>query len=187
MDSLFRVSIPSEDPSCNQMFKSRIVRGLELKLQQKSVQADLISLPEFDIILEMDWLSFQVEVIDFRQRSVSVRPPSGKPFVFEAARHQQFPHVISYLCARKFIKRGYQTFLASIVFVTEPFSEKLEDFDVVREFSGVFPDDVAGIPPDREVDFLIELMPGTADIKGTIPVITCGDGGAQSSDSGSFR
>ncbi|XP_073037952.1 uncharacterized protein [Primulina eburnea] len=159
MDSGFRVSIPSGD----QMFTSRIVRGLELRLQQKAVRADLIvlPLPEFDIILGMDWLSSHGAVIDFRQRSVSVRPPSGKPFVFEAARHQQFPHVISCMCARKLIKRGCQTFLASIVSVSELVSQRLEDVDVVNEFSSVFPDDVSGIPPDREVEFSIELMPGT--------------------------
>ncbi|XP_075521405.1 uncharacterized protein LOC142554626 [Primulina tabacum] len=59
----FRVSIPSKD----QMFTSRIVRGLELRLQQKAVQADLIvlPLPEFDIILGMYWLSSNGAVIDF--------------------------------------------------------------------------------------------------------------------------
>ncbi|XP_075521463.1 uncharacterized protein LOC142554682 [Primulina tabacum] len=62
------------------------------------------------------------------------------------------------------IKRGCQAFLASIVLVTEPVSQRLEDIYVVREFSGVFPDDVAGIPPDREVEFLIELMPWTVPI-----------------------
>ncbi|XP_075475626.1 uncharacterized protein LOC142507780 [Primulina tabacum] len=144
----FRVSIPSR----NQMFTSQIVKRLKLRLQQKAVQEDLIVLllPEFDVILGMDWLSSHGAVIDFRQRSVSVRTPSGKPFVFEAARHQQFPHVISFLCARKFIKRGCQAFLVSIVSVTEPVSQRLEEIDVVRESSGVFPDDVAGIPPDRE-------------------------------------
>ncbi|XP_073035230.1 uncharacterized protein [Primulina eburnea] len=162
MDSGFRVSIPSGD----QMFTSRIVRGLELRLQQKAVRADLIvlPLPEFDIILGMDWLSSHGAVIDFRQRSVSVRPPSGKPFVFEAARHQQFPHVISCMCARKIIKRGCQAFLASIVSVSEPVSQRLEDVDVVSEFSSVLPDDVSGIPPDREVEFSIELMAGTMPI-----------------------
>ncbi|XP_073025163.1 uncharacterized protein [Primulina eburnea] len=162
MDLGFRVSIPSGD----QMFTSRIVRGLELRLQQKTVQADLIvlPLPEFDIILGMDWLSSHGGVIDFHQRSVSVRPPSAKLFVFEAARHQQFPQVISFLCARKLIKRGCQEFLASIVSVAESVSQRLEDVVVVSEFPSVFPDDVSGIPPAREVDFSIELVPGTIPI-----------------------
>ncbi|XP_073049486.1 uncharacterized protein [Primulina eburnea] len=162
MDSVFRVSIPSGD----QMFASQIVKRLELRLQKYMVHPDLIvlSLPEFDIILGMDWLSCHGAVIDFRQKSVSVRPPIGKPFVFAAARHQQMPHVISCLCARKLMRRGFQTFLASIVSMAEPDSQRLEDIDVVREFSSVFPDDVAGIPQDREVDFSIELMLGTVPI-----------------------
>ncbi|XP_073304588.1 uncharacterized protein [Primulina huaijiensis] len=134
MDLGFRVSIPSGD----QMFTSRIMRGLELRLKQKAVQ-----------------------------RSVSVRPPSGKPFVFEEARHQQMSHVISCMCARKLINRGCQEFLASIVSVIEPVSQRLEDVDVVSEFSGVLPDDVSGIPPDSEVDFSIEIMPGTVPISKT--------------------
>ncbi|XP_075483704.1 uncharacterized protein LOC142523861 [Primulina tabacum] len=162
MDLGFRVSIPSGD----QMFTSQIVRGLELKLQHKALRADLIVLPfpEFDIILDMDWLSSHGAAVDFRQRSVSVRPPSGKPFVFEASRHQQMPQVISCMSARKLIKRGCQKFLASIVSVTEPVGQRLEDADVVSEVSSVFLDDVSESPPDREVDFSIEIMLGTMPI-----------------------
>ncbi|XP_073041838.1 uncharacterized protein [Primulina eburnea] len=162
MDSGLRVSILSED----QMFTSQIVKRLELRLQKYLVHADLIvlSLQEFDIILGMDWLSSHGGVNDFRQRLVYVIQPNGKPFVFEATRHQQFSHVISCLCARKLIKRGFHSFLASIVSVTEPVSQRLEDVDVVSEFSSVFPEDVSGIPPDREVDFSIELMLGTVPI-----------------------
>ena len=38
---------------------------------------------------------------------------------------------------------------------------RLEDIPVVREFPDVFPDDLPGLPPDREIDFHIELAPGT--------------------------
>ncbi|KAL5558538.1 hypothetical protein UlMin_034749 [Ulmus minor] len=41
---------------------------------------------------------------------------------------------------------------------------KLEDVPVVNEFKGVFPEDLPGIPPDREITFEIELLPGTAPI-----------------------
>ncbi|XP_073314725.1 uncharacterized protein [Primulina huaijiensis] len=164
MDTEFSVTIPFED----QMFTYQIVKRLELWLQKYTVQADLIVLPlsKFEIILGIDWLSSHGAVIDFRQRSVPVRSTRGKPFVFEATRHQQMPHVISCLCARKLMRRGCQAFLASIVSVSEPVEQRLEDVDVVREFYGVFPDDVSGIPPDREEDFSIEIMPDTVPISG---------------------
>jgi len=41
---------------------------------------------------------------------------------------------------------------------------RLEDIRVVCEFSDVFPDDLPGMPPDRDIEFVIELLPGTAPI-----------------------
>jgi hypothetical protein len=41
---------------------------------------------------------------------------------------------------------------------------QLEDIPVVCEYPDVFPDDLPGMPPDRDVKFVIELQPGTAPI-----------------------
>ena len=41
---------------------------------------------------------------------------------------------------------------------------KLDDIPVVREFSDVFPKDLPGIPIDREIEFSIDLLPGTSPI-----------------------
>ncbi|XP_073019292.1 uncharacterized protein [Primulina eburnea] len=162
MDLGFGVPIPSGDL----MFKSQIVNRLKSRLQKSAVQADLIMLPlpEFKIIVGMDCLSLNEAIIDCRRRSVSIRPPSGKPFIFEAARHQQMSYIISFICARKLMKRSCQDFLASIVTVTKPVSQRLEEVEVVRNFPIIFPDEVSSIPLGREVEFSIELMLGTLPI-----------------------
>jgi hypothetical protein len=41
---------------------------------------------------------------------------------------------------------------------------QLEDIPGVCEYPDVFPDDLPGMPPDRDVEFVIELQPGTAPI-----------------------
>ena len=41
---------------------------------------------------------------------------------------------------------------------------EIEDIHVVREFPDVFPEDLPGLPPDREVEFSIDLVPGTTPI-----------------------
>ena len=41
---------------------------------------------------------------------------------------------------------------------------KVDRVPVVREYADVFPDDLPGLPPDREVEFGIDLVPGTAPI-----------------------
>jgi hypothetical protein len=44
------------------------------------------------------------------------------------------------------------------------FELKLEDIHVVREFPDVFPNDLPRMPPERVIEFKIELQPGTAPI-----------------------
>ena len=41
---------------------------------------------------------------------------------------------------------------------------RLEDISIIKEFLDVFPDDISGLPPDREVEFTIDLIPETEPI-----------------------
>jgi hypothetical protein len=43
-------------------------------------------------------------------------------------------------------------------------AKSLDEIPVVREYPDVFPDDLSGMPPDRAVEFKIELQPGTAPV-----------------------
>lgn len=61
------------------------------------------------------------------------------------------------------LKKGCEGFLAYIV-ADHPDGACLEDIPIVREFIDVFPEDLPGLPPDREVEFTIELVPGTTPI-----------------------
>jgi hypothetical protein len=40
----------------------------------------------------------------------------------------------------------------------------LDDIRVVQDFPDVFPEELPGMPPDRDIEFLIELLPGTPPI-----------------------
>ena len=66
--------------------------------------------------------------------------------------------------ASKLLTNGCVGFLANIVDTTQKEKTKLEDVPVVNEFKGVFPEDLPRIPPDREIMFEIELLPGTSPI-----------------------
>ena len=43
---------------------------------------------------------------------------------------------------------------------TENEDPRLEDLHVLQEFRNVFPDEIPGIPPKRDIDFMIELVAG---------------------------
>ena len=44
---------------------------------------------------------------------------------------------------------------------------RLEDYQVLQEFKDVFPDEILGLPPKRDIDFTIELVPGTTPVSKT--------------------
>ena len=59
------------------------------------------------------------------------------------------------------IKEGCQAYLAHVVDSTQKVKE-LDDVPVVKEFPDVFPEDLPRMPPDREIEFTIEVTPGVA-------------------------
>ena len=63
--------------------------------------------------------------------------------------------------ARRLLRKGCEAFLA-LVFDSKRGQIKLENILVVKDFPDVFPEELPGIPPIREVDLSIEILPGTA-------------------------
>ncbi|GJV55859.1 hypothetical protein Tco_1456864 [Tanacetum coccineum] len=62
---------------------------------------------------------------------------------------------------------GFPIFLAHVTAKEiEDKSEKkrLEDVPIVQDYPEVFPEDLLGLPPTRQVDFQIELVPGAASV-----------------------
>jgi hypothetical protein len=117
----------------------------------------------FDIILGMDWLSKYYANIDCRKKEVIFRSLSEEEFKFCGSRVRATPLLLSAIQARRSIRSGAQVFLAYIK--AEPEGErKLEDIPIARDYPDVFAEVTTGLPPDREIEFTIDLMPGTQPI-----------------------
>ncbi|GJX66737.1 putative reverse transcriptase domain-containing protein [Tanacetum coccineum] len=71
--------------------------------------------------------------------------------------------VISYIKTRKYIKRGCHLFLAYVI-EKQKSDKRLEDVPVIHDFPEIFPDDLSGLPPPRQVEFKIDLVPGAAPV-----------------------
>ena len=90
--------------------------------------------------------------------------PLGEPeFQFKGSRMHVLPRVLLALRAKRLLWKGCQGYLAHVV-DTRKEVLKLDDIPVVREFPDVFPEDLPGIPIDREIEFSIDLLPGTSPI-----------------------
>ncbi|GJR78965.1 putative reverse transcriptase domain-containing protein [Tanacetum coccineum] len=118
---------------------------------------------DFDVILGMDWLASHRATIDCYARTVifgNVRQPK---FVYHGSSPLKSVKLISAMKARTLISHGCQGFLASVM-DTSLESPNIENLSVVREFADVFPDELPGLPPAREIEFGIELIPGAEPI-----------------------
>ncbi|GKF52315.1 hypothetical protein Tco_0148782 [Tanacetum coccineum] len=76
-------------------------------------------------------------------------------------------HIIAYTKTQEYMLKGCPIFLANITTKeTEDKSEKkkLKDVPIVRDFLDVFPEDLSGLPPSRQVEFQIDLIPGAAPV-----------------------
>ncbi|KAG8474681.1 hypothetical protein CXB51_031149 [Gossypium anomalum] len=63
----------------------------------------------------------------------------------------------------RYLRKGYEAYLAYVI-NTKEVEKKVESVPVVCEFTDVFPEELPGLPPVREVEFGIDLIPGTAPI-----------------------
>ena len=66
--------------------------------------------------------------------------------------------IISALQASNMLKKGCSGLLAYMI-NSEATNEKLEDIPIVKEFPDVFPEELPGLPLDRDIEFSIELLP----------------------------
>ena len=83
--------------------------------------------------------------------------------IIQGIRSSVMSNVISAMQARSFIRKGYEAFLA-LILDSKRGQVDVEKIPVVREFPNVFPEELPGIPLEREVDLSIEIVPGTAPV-----------------------
>ncbi|KAL0434128.1 UNVERIFIED_CONTAM: hypothetical protein Slati_2747100 [Sesamum latifolium] len=122
-----------------------------------------MDLKEFDVILGMDWLAQHRAVIDCYKKEVMIESSGESRVVFMGDRQVVLVCVISAVEARRLMLEGCEAYLAHVI-DTKKVNPTLEEIPVVRDFPEVFPEDLPGLPPHREVDFAIETLPGVAPI-----------------------
>jgi hypothetical protein len=97
-----------------------------------------------DVILGMNWLHRNQAAVSCDKRTVKLVSPSGK-------------EVVTKLYLPKLEEGAYHH-----LSVVDKESNSIEAIRIVLEFPDVFPEELPGMPPERKVEFAIELILGTA-------------------------
>ena len=146
----------------------KVYHDCEIEIDSHQFKTDLIPMPmgEFDIVIGMDWLCHYKANISCNDKTIRLITPNGKELIiYGEKKRTPFP-ICTFTRAKRFMLHGCQAYLAHVTDL-EKEPKPLQELSVVNEFSDVFPDELPGIPPDRQVEFSIDLVPGATPIAKT--------------------
>ena len=117
---------------------------------------------EFDVIISMDWLTAHRVVIDYDCRRVTAYTQDGSCVMFQGDKHDALPQTV-------YDSKWHGQLMGWLANLTLE-DEVRQDLSlplVVCEYEDVFLDELLGLPPHKDVDFVIELHPVTSPISMT--------------------
>jgi len=111
----------------------------------------------------MDWLTLHDVIVNCKEKVIELKCESGEILRVEPDKSEAIFSMISSMSAQRYLRKGYEAYLAYVI-NTKEVEKKVESVPVVCEFADVFPEELPGLLPVREVKFGIDLIPGTAPI-----------------------
>ncbi|KAA3479740.1 vacuolar protein sorting-associated protein 35B-like [Gossypium australe] len=115
------------------------------------------------LVSSMDWLTLHDAVVNCRRKTIELKCQNNEILQIESNKSSGLPVVISSMSAQRSVRKDCGAYLAYVLNIKMSES-KIELVPVVSEYPDVFPEVLPGSPPIREVEFVIELVPGTSSI-----------------------
>ncbi|KAJ0603514.1 putative nucleotidyltransferase, Ribonuclease H [Helianthus annuus] len=142
-----------------------IIKKCTLELGERKFNIDLLPVPlgSFDVVIGMDWLSDNRAEVICHEKIIRIPLPDGEHLLVHGEKQDTPLRIISCMKAQKCLRKGCIAFLAHVV-DKKAEERKVKDIPVVREYPEVFPEDLPGLPPQRQVEFHIDLVPGAAPV-----------------------
>ena len=149
------------NPLGHSVIVNRVYRYCPIKIQEYEFLGDLIELSfrEFDVILGIDWLSRHQSIVDCRMKRVTLKTPTEDEVTFIGERSNRLSNVISAATTRTMVRKGCEAYLAYVIDTVKA-RPSVSDIPIVSDFPDVFPEELPGLPPHREIKFSIDVVPG---------------------------
>jgi hypothetical protein len=141
------------------------VMGYALNLEEFFTRIDLyvMILGSYDVMMGMDWLESHEAILNCKTKWLSLVDDEGQRHVIVGRNRGVSLRFISSLQLRKSLHKGCKLY-AILALNEKGVLEGLEHLPVVKEFVDIFPEELPRMPPERELEFTIDLKPGTEPI-----------------------
>ncbi|XP_070040058.1 uncharacterized protein [Nicotiana tomentosiformis] len=152
-------------PMGDSIVVDRVYRSCVVSIERLKIKVDLILLDmeDFDVALGMDWMSPYHVILDYHAKTVTLTMPGLPQLEWRGTPSHSTSWVISYVKTCCMVEKRC---LAYLSYICDPSTEvpSMDSVPIVREFLEVFLVDLLGMPPDRDINFCIDLAPGTQSI-----------------------
>jgi hypothetical protein len=144
---------------------NELVKSCSLDMNGMSTKAELniLHLGSYDCLIGMDWLDQHHALLDCRNKRFTCLNEEGIQVTVQGIPRTVTVREILAMQLKKCYRKGCQLFAARVEEVFQDVVSNLEDHRVLKEFEDVF-QEVPGLPPKRDIDFSINLMPGAAPV-----------------------
>ena len=105
----------------------------------------------------MDWLSKHRAIVDCDKKTVLLKCSDLSEVTLHGIRSESILKVISAMEVRCFLRKGCEAFLA-LILDSKREQVNFENILVIREFLDVFPEELSGVPLEREMDLSIKVV-----------------------------
>eukprot|EP00253_Pinus_taeda_P028929 PITA_28929 len=143
------------------------VNDCSFTIAGQRVMADMNVLPlgSYDILIGMDWLERHWSLVDCKTKIIYYRDQHGARKEMQGIKRPVQIRPITATQLTKCIRKGCQVYAIQVGYAdSKDKTVTLDSIPVIREFTDVFPEEIPGLPPKRNIDFTIELVPGAAPV-----------------------
>jgi hypothetical protein len=111
-------------------------------------------------MIGMDWLESHEVILNYKTKWLRLVDDEGQRHVIVGRNQGVSLRFISSLQLRKSVRKGCKLYVI-LALNKKGVAEGLEHLPVMKEFADVFPEELSGMPLERELEFTIDLKPGT--------------------------
>ncbi|XP_074301457.1 uncharacterized protein LOC141632847 [Silene latifolia] len=132
---------------------------------QVDLPVNLLKFPMegFEVIVGMDWLGKYDANIDYRQKRLSLKGAKGAKVSYRGFVVKPKMKLMAVMTLNCCLRNNCPLILCH-VWDTHMEEPSAADIPAVSEFGDVFPNEIPGLPSKRDIDFSVELKPGTGPI-----------------------
>ena len=126
------------------------------------VKLNVLPLGFYDLLIGMDWLKQHRVILNYYDKTFTCLNSDEQPVKVKGIPRKTIVRQISTLQLKKAVRKGCKSYAVTITDEegkTKKDKLKIENIPLLNEYTDVFPEEIPGLPPRRELDFTIELIP----------------------------